>query len=298
MAAATTIILGILGGGALVGGALVAIDPLKARQPSGPQADADVANWSDGTLVSVDAANAALQMLGYGGVQKIEHFQSDMNELRDWHRALAQGEERVPPPEAGFVHVPPALHQIEAGPDLSRTNELDRRTVAALAEAVRAAVYATGKSCMTDAGEVVEADATDCLNAWQQAFRYAYEANQSGPAPSAGFQAVAEQTDEWGRPVEDEMVENGTYGPYLWRTYKDNSGSFQGQWYYTTWRTQVGYEAPAGPFASPEQAKHAVLSYIANQLGEPPPENGGPGFTLHAVPVNGNGNGNGLGLGG
>lgn len=278
MAATTTIILGILAGGAAVGGALVVIDPLKARHP-GERADADVASWSDGALDSVAAARAALQMLGYGPGQ-IDQFQGDVNEMLAWHRALEGGDERVPPDSAGFTQVPPALTEMGAAADLQISSQLDKRTVEFLSDAVRAVVVATGKSCMTDQGEVVEADASQCLAAWQDAFRYAYEANLQGAPRTASFTPRETGPDDWGRPSADEVTASGSYGPYLWRTYKDNSQNFGGQHYFTTWRTETGYEQPQGPFASAAAAKTAVTTYIAQQLGEPPP---GPG--LHNIPA-------------
>ncbi len=298
MAGIGTVIAGIVGGGVLVGGVLVAADPLKARRPPSP--DDDIAAWSDGALDSLAAANAALQMLGYFGDAAVGTFQRDANEIFTWHRALAEGTERVPPATAGFTQIPAALHQFEGQAALATTGQLDRGTVGALADAVQAVVYATGKTCMTDQGEVMQADAADCLNAWQQAFRYAYEANTHGDAAGSTSTFTPAQTDDWGRPLTDTREDSGTYGPFLWASYKAGPGQWEGQYYYVTWKQDVGYGQPAGPFGNAAGAKNAAIAYIAEQVGEQPP-GGGSGIHVPVLPMqpqNGGGGGGGGGIGG
>lgn len=273
MAGVGTVIAGILIGGTAVGGALTAIDPLKARGGG----DKDIERWSDGTLTSVAAANAALVMLGYHGTRGAEDFQRDYDEVLTWHRNVAQGDERVPPADSGFTQVPSALTQLEAESPISINNKLDEATVSALGRVIQAVVYATGKGCMTDQGEVVEAEASQCRDAWREAFTYAYWANRTEPqapgtGPGAGtgtgMSGGQVDLDAWKQPVVNELQEKGTYGPFLWVTYKDNTGVFQNQFYYVTWRTGVGYQEPTGPFATKVLAKSAVMSAIAAALGQ------------------------------
>lgn len=196
MAGAGAVIAGILAGGAAVGGTLVAIDPLGARKPSQPLLPDEITSdhilaWSDGTLPTLAATQGALVVLGYSGDEAISNFQGDTNEIRTWIFAALAGEERVPAPETGFTQIPVALQGMmppegaEGVPGVPVTGQLDQATVEALGQAIRAVVLASGTACMTEAGEAVEADANGCLQAWRQAFMYAYEANLAAQGPEA-----------------------------------------------------------------------------------------------------------------
>ncbi len=303
MAGIGTIIAGVTIGGAAFGTVLALVDPLGARKPK-RGGDEDIAAWSDGALDSVATANATLTMLGYSGPNAIVDFQRDVNEVLVWHRALAEGQERVPPEEAGFTQIPPALQHLSAAPALAMNNEFDAPTVGQLADALAGAVFASGKTCVTDEGNVVEADAHACQEAWQQAFRYAYEANLAagapgGPPSGTGFDTgTTPEYDEWQEPTQNVMQENGTYGPYLWRTYKDNVGRANYKYYYKTWRQGEGLAPAMGPFETAPQAKDAVFAFIADQLGQAPGDGSGRAGTQWQPPGDGGGAGFGPGLGG
>jgi hypothetical protein len=186
MTGTAAVVTAILAGGAVVGGALAVIDPLKARGVPpllGELDDEQARSWSEGTLPTGSSIQAALTMLGYSGPDAIALFQSDTTEIRAWIGATVGGETRLPPTEAGFEQIPVALQEMMppdgegASPILPVTGQLNEATVGALGQAVRAVVFASGSTCMTAAGEAIEADASQCLSAWQQAFSFAYEAN-------------------------------------------------------------------------------------------------------------------------
>lgn len=262
---AAMIIGGIALGGAVVGGVLTAVDPLKVRslRPLGPgSADA---------LPTLESAEAALTMLGYGVEGGVGHFQEDTNQIRAWHRALAEGNERMPPAELGYTHAPPVLTRMQEGPDLPVDDQLAGETLDALREAVAAVIFSSGQSCMTPDGEVIEADAHACMDAWRHAVIYAEAANSASTRVTLTAATVVEQ-DEWGQPAVNAMQQEGSHGPFLWRTYKDNTGQFGHQFYFVTWHPDRAYEAPQGPFASAAHAENAKTAYIESQLG-----NGGGG---------------------
>lgn len=285
---AATIIGGIAVGGALVGGILAAVDPLKVRatRPLGPgEADA---------LPTLESAQAALSMLGYFGEDGVSHFQEDVNEIRDWHRAMADGNERMPPDELGYTQVPPVLQRLASGAtndtvsrgseDVPVDNQLVGATMDALREAVGAVIYSSGQRCMTAEGEAIEADAHACLDAWRHAVIYAEAANAASTTISPGLSATIIETDEWGQPTNNTTQAEGSHGPFLWRTYKDNTGRFNHLFYFVTWHPDRAYEAPQGPFNSAAQAESAKTSYIESQLGNGNGNGGGPGFSLDASP--------------
>ena len=278
---AATIIGGIAVGGALVGGLLAAVDPLKVRamRPLGPgEADA---------LPTLESAQAALSMLGYFGEDAVTHFQEDVNEIRDWHRALADGNERMPPAELGYTQYPPVLQRLASGAtndtvsrgseDVPVDNQLVGATMDALREAVGAVIYSSGERCMTPEGEAIEADAHACLDAWRHAVTYAEAANAASTTISPGLTTASMiETDEWGQRANNTMQAEGSHGPFLWRTYKDNTGQFNHLFYFVTWHPERAYEAPQGPFNSAAEAASAKTSYIESQLGN---GNGG-GFAV------------------
>lgn len=308
MAGIGTVIAGALAGGALFGSALAWVDPLGARKPK-PARDQDVRDWSGDAIQSVDEARAILSLLGYSGPNAVAGFQRDASEVLVWSSAAAAGEERLPPASAGFTQTPPALARIEAGAPLSGTAFLDERTVEVLANVLEAVVFASGKQCMTDAGAVIEADATACRAAWDAAFRYAYEGNLAAGAPapggapgSPGFQQrPAEQLDDWQEPVQNIRQEWGQYGAFRWVTYKDEVGRADYKFYYKTWRTGEGLGEAQGPFDSAAQAKEGAFAYMADQLGQNQGQGGGGG-ALHtgrlvAQPPGGGDGGGGVGGG-
>jgi hypothetical protein len=253
MAATATILGGIALGGAALGGLLVAVDPLKARTPPLAPADDDDPQF---------AANA-LAMLGYSGENATAHFQEDVNQTREWHRALSEGNERQPPNELGYTHVPAALQRMTPVPDLAVNGALDAPTRDAVAEVVEAVVFASGNECVTEAGHSIEADAHACLDAWRHAYTYAEAANAAGGAAITLSATVVPQ-DEWGQPPVNVMQAEGQNGPFLWRTYKDNTGQFNQLYYFVTWRQ--GYEPAQGPFPSAQAAAAGAASYMAGQL--------------------------------
>jgi hypothetical protein len=265
MAAIATILGGIALGGAAFGGLLVAVDPLKARTP--PLAPAD-----DGDPQF--AANA-LAMLGYSGESGTAHFQEDVNQTREWHRALSEGNERQPPNEIGYTHVPAALQRMTPGPDLAVNNTLDAPTRDAVVEAVEAVVFAAGTECVTEAGQSIEADAHSCLDAWRHAYTYAEAANAASTS-IVTMSATVAPTDEWGQPAANAAQSEGQHGPFLWRSYKDNTGQFNQLYYFVTWRN--GYEPAQGPFQTAAAAEAGAAAYMAGQLNGN--GNGGTSFDV------------------
>lgn len=80
----------------------------------------------------------------------------------------------------------------------------------------------------------------------------------TGQGPDPGVQG-----DEWGEPLENELVDNGSVSgakAALWRVYLDNLGEFNRPYYWKVWRK--GQYTEIGSYNTPAQAKQAAIDWI------------------------------------
>jgi hypothetical protein len=74
------------------------------------------------------------------------------------------------------------------------------------------------------------------------------------------------ETDEWGQPVANEVVNGGSVGGEgggLWRAYKDNVDEYGGQFYFVVWR--AGEYTEQGPFGTEAEASDGALELLTRK---------------------------------
>lgn len=105
-----------------------------------------------------------------------------------------------------------------------------------------------------------------------------------GGMPGTGFGGGqgtgGDQGDDWGEPLENQKVDNGSVGgsrAALWRVYLDNLGEWDRPYYFKVWRR--GQYVEIGSYDTPAQAKQAALAWIQSQ-----PEQGGLAGNPRATP--------------
>lgn len=153
--------------------------------------------WTDwpakATFPDIQAIQDALDILGYGASgcivngqwtqsndcsAAIKLFQSDINQIRSWARAMESGDYRYPPGGEG-VEMPSALHKIPAAGALGVDGLAGKNTIAALNDAIAAVEYATNQDCLDDQGRVVAPISGSCQAAWVSAVDFVRQANQA-----------------------------------------------------------------------------------------------------------------------
>lgn len=120
-------------------------------------------------------------------------------------------------------------------------------------------------------GEWLRAHGVDDLSMLQDVFAVPGE---PGEAPGRLARDPV-PTDEWGEPVTNEVVDEGSVGGEAggrWRAYKDHVGEYGGQFYFVVWR--AGEYTEQGPFATAAQAAEGALALLSGQqAGIAPKEN-------------------------
>lgn len=89
-----------------------------------------------------------------------------------------------------------------------------------------------------------------------------------------------EQADDWGEPLENQKVDNGSVGgskAALWRVYLDNLNEWDRPYYFKVWKR--GQYTELGSYDTPAQAKQAALAWIQSQ-----PEQAGISGNPRATP--------------
>lgn len=106
-------------------------------------------------------------------------------------------------------------------------------------------------------GEWLRAHGVDDLSMLEQVFK----------VPGApGFQQKDVPTDEWGQPVGDEVVDEGSVGGETggrFRVYRDTTGEYGGQFYFVMWR--AGHYTEQGPFGTVAAAREGALDLLTGQ---------------------------------
>lgn len=90
-----------------------------------------------------------------------------------------------------------------------------------------------------------------------------------------GLQPGEVPVDDWGEPQQNDMMDNGSVGGPeggLWRVYKDNTGQWQGLFYFKIWKK--GAYNTGGPFNTGTDARAAAITAVtAQRVGTSPKPN-------------------------